>query len=145
MAIYRKDSANPDRKLDDRSAEKTRNAVNDRLGRGIDHLTNDNTPAAKKPLVVRRGIYDGPKPLASGRPPLRDTPGMGGRVVIRTDALPTEPLRSARSARKGTTVLVRTDRVDPPKRYKTNEPISVRKRYNVQPGEPIVINPRKKK
>jgi len=145
MAIYRKDPMGTGESSDGESAGKTNNVEKDRLGRGIDHLTRDNTPAEKKPRVVRRGVYDGPRSIAKERAPLRDAPEVGGRVVIRTDTLPSEPLRSARSARKGTTVLVRTDRVDPPRRYKTNESISARRRYNVQPGEPIVINPRKKK
>ena len=145
MAIYRKESVKADPKSDGEPLKKAKEAEADRLGRGFDSLTGDNTPAEKKPRVVRRGVYDGPKPIVKDKPPLRETLGSGGRVVIRTDALPEEPLRSARSARKGTTVLVRTERADPPRRYKTNEPISVRKRYNVRPGEPIVIDPRKKK
>ncbi len=145
MAIYRKTIPSSN----EGSCEKAENAAKStekaRLGRGLDSLTGDNTPAEKKARVVRRGAYEGPKPYTKSPPPLPATHGLGGKVVIRTEALPEEPLHSARSARKGTTVLVRTDRSATPKRYKMNETSSLYDKYRVKPGEPIVINPRKKK
>ena len=139
MAIYRKDADKRTR------GGKTPNASG--LGRGFENLTGDNTPAEKKPLVVRRGAMEEKKPLVKQRsqPPISPAAGVGGRVVIRTDALPQKPLRSAKSARAGTTVLVRTERSDPPKKYRPNEPISTKERYDIRPGKPIVIDPRKKK
>ena len=145
MAIYRKNAPVVPAKSCGEPKEADKNAENDRLGRGLDSLTGDNTPAEKKPRVVRRGVYEGPKPYIKSPPPLAPTHGLGGKVVIRTEALPEKPLHSARSARKGTTVLVRTDRSGSQKRYKVNEPLSICERYRVKPGEPIVINPRKKK
>lgn len=145
MAIYRKNMSEVPAKSCGDSKKTDKNADNDRLGRGLDSLTGDNTPAEKKPRVVRRGAYEGPKPYTKSPPPLTPTHGLGGKVVIRTEALPREPLHSARSARKGTTVLVRTVRSASPKRYKVNEPLSMYDRYRVKPGEPIVIDPRKKK
>lgn len=139
MAIYRKES--------DPKNGNGRASHASGLGRGIESLTGDNTPADKKPLVVRRGLYEEKRPAVKvkGSPPISPSAGVGGRVVIRTDALPQKPLRSAKSARKGTTVLVRTERTDPPKRYRPSEPISVHEHNSVRPGKPIVIDPRKKK
>ena len=141
MAIYRK---NPSVCREGSDGAK-KNTESDRLGRGLDSLTGDNTPVERKPRVVRRGAYEGQKPYTKAPPPLRESHGLGGKVVIRSESLPNEPLHSARSARKGTTVLVRTERSGEPKRYKPNEPLSLYDRYRVNPGEPIVINPRKKK
>ena len=145
MAIYRKESNLRGEKPCVEAEKATNDAGNARLGRGLDSLTGDNTPAERKPRVVRRGAYEGPKTYTKSPPPLIPTHGLGGKVVIRTSALPEEPLRSARSARKGTTVLVRTDRSDSPRRYKMNETLVAYDKYGVKPGEPIVINPRKKK
>lgn len=145
MAIYRKNMPEEPAKSCGEPETADKNAENGRLGRGLDSLAGDNTPTEKKPRVIRRGVYEGAKPYTKSPPPLTPTHGLGGKVVIRSEALPKEPLHSARSARKGTTVLVRTVRSDPAKRYKVNEPLSMYDRYRVKPGEPIVINPRKKK
>ena len=58
------------------------------LGRGFDSLTGDKTPTEKKPLVVRRGEYAGRQPQVCVRPPLREAPETGGKVVIRAQELP---------------------------------------------------------
>lgn len=147
MAIYRK---NPPRN-DETAGAKAQNERSKGLGRGFQSLSTDNTPAEKKPLVVRRGVCppEEKKPVQTqqARAPKKTTqpPGVGGRVVIRADQPPVEPLRSARSARKGTTVLIRTERDDPPKRYRVNERVILRDPHVFRPDRPIVINPRKKK
>ena len=131
--------------------EKQQKNADKGLGRGFDSLTGDNTPAEKKPLVVRRGAYPQterrlmePHPARAPKKTVQP-PGVGGRVVIRTQNPPDSPVHSARSARKGTTVLIRTERNDPPKRYRVNERVVMRDPYDTKSGKPIVINPRKKK
>lgn len=122
------------------------------LGRGLDSLTGDNTPVEKKPLVVRRGVYP---PEAEQRRPKQTHPartpkqtvqpaGVGGRVVIRTNELPLHPSRMVRSPRRGTTVLIRTERTETQKRYKMIEHDGANADA-IRPGKPIVINPRKRK
>lgn len=121
------------------------------LGRGFNSLTGDNAPTEKKPLVVRRGVVSDTRrpivPNPESRVPKKtvEPAGFGGRVVIKTDGPPAVPLHSGRSARKGTTVLIRTERDDPPKKYRVNERIVMRDPHDTAPDRPIVINPRKKK
>ena len=160
MALYRK---NPDGSVTCHSGqaldadEDARAAVGQRsgkpssgLGRDFESLRGDNAPGEKKPLVVRKGAYVPATPISRRKEePLAprktaERVGGGGKLVIRTDVLPSKPLHSARSARKGTTVLVRTERIGPQKRYHvsdhvTGEPTDYRLR------RPIVIDPRKKK
>jgi hypothetical protein len=147
MALYRKNAE----QTSDTSVSKG-DAKSSGLGRGLESLTGDNTPAEKKPLVVRRGIYPPeaerkrPKQTHPARAPQKTVQpaGVGGRVVIRTDELPMNPTHTVRNPRRGTTVLIRTERADTPKRYKMSEhdqgdPDGIR------PGKPIVINPRNRK
>ena len=147
MAIYRQNASEPENKDENRPQSSRVTG----LGRGFDSLTGDNTPTEKKPLVVRRGAVTEaqrrPMQTEQAHVPKKKTeaPGVGGRVVIRTDQLPNVPLHSGRSARKGTTVLIRTERNDPQKRYRVNERIVMRDPHDPSTGRPIVINPRKKK
>ena len=116
------------------------------LGRGFDSLTGDNTPTEKKPLVVRHGEYAGKQPQICVRPPLREAPETGGKVVIRAQELPEKPRRVLTgNGVRGTTVLVRTDRPQEKKKYTSETPLPGKTRYDVRPGRPIVINPRAKK
>ena len=121
------------------------------LGRGYNSLSGDNAPKEKRPLVVRRGAVTDPRrpivPNPDSRVPKKtvEPAGVGGRVVIKTDTPPTSPVHSGRSSRKGTTVLIRTERDDPPKKYRVNERIVMRDPHDTSSGRPIVINPRKKK
>lgn len=143
MAIYRKQPARSDG-ADARPAK---------LGRGLDSLADDNaaTPPKKKPLVVSHGPCDPDGASAERRnkavpPPKRPSlPEAGGRVVVRTDALPDRPIRSARSTRKGTTVLIRTERGSEQKRYRVGEHIPPRSAEDARLDRPIVIKPRGKK
>lgn len=140
MAIYRKNADGTEK----RDGGNEQNAS--KLGRGLDSLSRDNAPAEKKPLVVRRGVYEEKRPIVKTRPPITERAGVGGQVLIRADQLPSQPIRSAKSARKGTTVLVRAERPDPPKRFRLKEPnVDKKSRSDILPGAPIVINPRKKK
>ena len=116
------------------------------LGRGFDSLTTDNMPVKKKPLVVRKGEYTSGNTQVCVRPPLREAPETGGKVVIRSATLPERPRRViSRNGVRGTTVLVRTDRPQEQKKYTSDLPLPGKKRYDVRPGRPIVINPRTKK
>ena len=117
-----------------------------RLGRGLDSLSRDNAAdTGKKTLVVPRGPYvqDVGTSASKGQasPGKRSLPGSGGRVVVRTDELPGKPIRSARSARRGTTVLIRTERDPKRKRYRIAEHIPARSATGGQ-DRPIVIKPR---
>ena len=146
MAIYRKDPETG-AVLPQKAGKNSASG----LGRGLNSLTGDNTPKEKKPLVVRRGVAD-PTTFRRSNAPVQtnapkkavQAPGVGGRVVIRSGSLPDTPLHSARSARKGTTVLIRTERDDPPKRFRVNERIVLQDPKR-NPDRPIVINPRKKR
>ena len=147
MALYRKNA--------ERTADPVESKADGRasgLGRGLDSLTGDNTPTEKKPLVVRRGVYP---PEAERKRPKKDAPsrtpkqtvqpaGVGGRVVIRTNELPQHPTHTVRSPRRGTTVLIRTERAETPRRYKMSEHDDSGADA-IRPGKPIVINPRKRK
>lgn len=121
------------------------------LGRGFNSLTKDNTPKEKKPLVVRRGVVENPtRPIVRSTDPrvpksYGEAAGVGGRVVIKTEDSLVPPVRSGRNARKGTTVLIRTMRDDPPKKYRVNEHSEPRDPRDVRLPRPIVINPRNKK
>ena len=127
------------------NAPKKSNQRSAGLGRGLESLSGDNSTEEKKPLVVRRGVVEeGRRTTSSARPPIGNSPGVGGRVVIRTEALPEKPLRSSRQSRKGTTVLVRTERPEDEKQYGVDG-VLTRGKYQVLPGRPIVINPRKKR
>jgi hypothetical protein len=146
MAIYRKDP-----QTGTILPEKPSKNASSGLGRGLTSLSSDNAPKEKKPLVVRRGAADPATVRRSGMPVQTNAPkktaeaaGVGGRVVIRSGSLPATPLCSDRNARKGTTVLIRTERDDPPKRYRVNERIVLRDPTR-NPDRPIVINPRKKR
>jgi hypothetical protein len=103
-------------------------------------------PVKKKPLVVRKGEYTSGNTQVCVRPPLREAPETGGKVVIRSATLPERPRRViSRNGVRGTTVLVRTDRPQEQKKYTSDLPLPGKKRYDVRPGRPIVINPRTKK
>ena len=131
------------------SSQQPSNVRTTGLGRGYNSLSGDNAPTEKKPLVVRRGaVSDAPRvltPNPESRVPRKtvEPAGVGGRVVIKTDAPPTSPVHSGRSSRKGTTVLIRTERDDPPKKYRVNERIVMRDPHDTSSGRPLVINPRR--
>lgn len=148
MAIYRRGIS-----AEDELKKTTQNTRASGLGRGFESLSGDNEPEPKKPLVIRRGACsqeeERNRPLAKPRSSApKRTAGpsdAGGRLVIRADQLPEKPIASARSARRGTTVLVRTEREDPPRRYRVNEHAARENEDGIRAGAPIVINPRKKK
>lgn len=150
MALYRKHTDTTSSGTTENGGAAPKNERPSGLGRGFSSLSSDNAPGEKKPLVVRRGAYEPKTPRVTPNErsltpkKTQEAVGVGGKLVIRTDTLPQKPVRSARSARKGTTVLVRTERNDPQKRYHVTE------RTSEDPNDyryrkPIVIDPRKKK
>lgn len=115
------------------------------LGRDFNSLSGDNRPTEKKPLVKRLGAYEGPSRPAIMRPPAPEEPGTGGRVVvIRKDKLPEKPNNASRRAGKGTCMLLRTERPREQRRYSPAVSLTAKEKYDIRPGKPIVINPRKK-